>query len=397
MTMAETPDQSSTLDQRVENGPPRRTDIDGLRILVCGGVILSHALLIFATEPRYHLKSPEPSLTASIFYEFTRITTMPAFFVIAGWSAVVALRRRGSGPFVKERAERLLVPLIGGTVLFGSIIKYIELRHGVDMGLHGFRLVAPLQIEFFEFFPRNLRRIGQITWSHLWFLAYLFLISVLLLPLLLRFARSAPRTTLPAASTAYLPGLVLAVWLAAFNGYWPYLPNLLTDWSNFSYFALCFAIGAEIAVWPGFEARLRAEAPRLLALMLVAFVGVILCGESTAGRLFVGLTAWGATGAGLGFAARINPAATPRSVYLSEATLPVYILHLVPTLLLGIVLLSLPLPVWIKIVLIWLGAAAISLASYHWLIRPWPSARWLMGMRARPASQATVTARLAPE
>ena len=108
MTMAETPDQSSTLDQRAENGPPRRTDIDGLRILVCGGVILSHALLIFATEPRYHLKSPEPSLTASIFYEFTRITTMPAFFVIAGWSALVALRRRGSGPFVKVRAERLL-------------------------------------------------------------------------------------------------------------------------------------------------------------------------------------------------------------------------------------------------------------------------------------------------
>jgi glucans biosynthesis protein C len=189
----------------------------------------------------------------------------------------------------------------------------------------------------------------------------------------------------------------MAMWLAAFKGYWPYLPNLYTDWANFSYFALCFAIGAEIAVWPGFEVRLRDEAPRLLVLMLLAFTGVILCGESMAGRLFVGLTAWGTTAAGIGFAARVNPTPTPMFVYLSEVTLPVYILHLVPVLLLGIVFLPLTLPVGLKVVLIWLGAGLISLAFYHWLIRPWPSARWLMGMRARPASPPAASSRLAPE
>jgi peptidoglycan/LPS O-acetylase OafA/YrhL len=364
----------------------RRTDIDTLRILICAGILLAHALLIFAAEPRYHLKSAETSLVASVFYEFFRVTGTPLFFAIAGWSTIVSLRRRSPGAFVLERTLRLLVPLVVGIALFGSIIKYIELSHGRDMGFHDFRLVDELRIGFFDFFPRNLKYLKLNTWSHLWFLAYLFLISVLLLPLLVRLARIAPSANVPAAFVVYLPALPMMALLIVFKGYWPFLPNLVTDWTNFAYCALCFAIGAGIAAWPGFEVRLRAEAPRLLVLALLAFAGLILSGESSVGRLFVGLTAWGSIGASLGFASRIKPTATPMLIYLSEATMPVYIVHHVPLLLLGIAVLSLGMPVWLKVAVIWLGAATISLAAYHWLIRPWPPMRVLMGMTARPPS-----------
>ena len=64
--------------------------------------------------------------------------------------------------------------------------------------------------------------------------------------------------------------------------------------------------------------------------------------------------------------------------------MPVYIVNHVPLLLLGIAVLSLAIPVWLKVVLIWLGAATVSLAAYHWLIRPWPPMRVLMGMTAHP-------------
>ena len=358
----------------------RRTDIDGLRILICASVIAAHTLLIFAVEPRYHIKSAETSLIASVLYEFARATTMAVFFVLAGWSAVTSLRGRGVGRFVQERITRILVPLITGLLLFGSIIKYIELSQGRDIGFYGLRIIEPLQIGFFDFFPRNLSRIKLLTWSHLWFLAYLFLISIMLLPLLVRLARIVPSNFVPAAFLVYLPALPMAALLVAFNGYWPFLPNLITDWTNFAYFALCFVIGAGIAAWPGFEIRIRAEAGRLLLLMLLAFIGLILSGESAAGRLFVGLTAWGAAGAGLGFAARIKPAPTRTFGYLSEATLPVYIVHHVPLLLLAVAIVPLPMSAGVKIVLIGLGALAISMAAYHWLIRPWPPMRWLMGM-----------------
>ncbi|MDQ8726970.1 acyltransferase family protein [Bradyrhizobium sp. LHD-71] len=364
----------------------RRTDLDGVRILICAAIILAHALLIFAAEPRYHLKSEQPLVLASVLYEFMRITTLPVFFVLAGWSALTSLRGRGAGRFVRERVTRLLPPLVAGTLLFGPVIKYIELSHGRDMGLHGFRLVDALHIAFLDFLPGSLTKVKLVSWSHLWFLAYLFLISLLLLPLLVRLARRVPVAALPAAPVVYLPAFVMAALLVAFDGYWPFLPNLVTDKSNLGYFTLCFAVGAGLAAWPGFEMRLRIEAPCLLALMLLAFAGVVLCGESAAGRVFVGFTAWGAIGAGLGFAARVRPAASPTLAYLSEATLPVYIVHHVPLLLLGAAVLPLAIPAWIKIALIASGTSVISLAAFHWLIRPWRSVRLLMGMGAPKAA-----------
>src|SRR5271166_2780959 len=358
----------------------RRTDFDLLRILICCLVIFAHALLIFTGSPPYHLQSEIQSPTAAVIYQFIRITSMPVFFLLAGWSAVGSLRRRDAGRFILERTKRLLVPLIAGTALLGSIIKYIELSHGRDIGTYGLRLVRPLRANFLEFFPYNLMCIKLVTWSHLWFLAYLFLISIILLPLLVQLGKRACKATVPGAMVVYLPVLPLATTLVLFKGYWPWIPSLYNDWTNFSYFGICFLFGAVIAVWPGFEKRLRTQVPYLSLVTFLAFAGVLLCGESSVGRLLVALTAWGAIGAGLGLAARFQPTPTPMLAYLSEATMPVYVLHHVPLLLLAVVLLPLPWPVWLKIMLIFLPASGISLAAYHWLVRPWDPIRWLMGM-----------------
>src|SRR5215213_4830224 len=80
----------------------RRTELDALRILLCGGIILAHALLIFAEEPRYHLKSEVPSAVATVMYEFFRVGVMPLFFALAGWSALPSLRNRNLGRFLQD-------------------------------------------------------------------------------------------------------------------------------------------------------------------------------------------------------------------------------------------------------------------------------------------------------
>ncbi len=366
-------------------GRVRRTDMDALRILTCAAVILLHAALIFSEKPVSHLKSAVPSRAATLLFDLLHPTTLALFFVIAGWSAVASLRGRRTGQFALDRVTRLLVPLLIGIVLFGPIIKYIEMSQGFDLWVHGFRRAEPMNFGFLEFLRPYWTRPKLLTWSHLWFLAYLFLYSILLLPLLVRLAGCVARTAEPAAPTVYLPAIPMALLLVTTDGYWPIMPNLITDWPNFTYYALCFVTGSGISVWSGFEARLAKEAPRLLVLMLLGFAGMNYCGELTAGRLFVALAAWGGVGAALGFASRRKPIATPTFVYLTEATLPVYVVHHVPVLLLGLVLLPIDLPVWLKMMSIWMAAGATSLAAYHWLIRPWRPVRWLMGMsRAAP-------------
>jgi glucan biosynthesis protein C len=378
----------------------RRTDLDLLRIITCGAVILAHSLLIFADEPIYHLKAPTEWPVASVLYAFLHLTTMSGFFMLAGWSAIASLRRRTPGQFMRERAVRLLVPLAAGIVLLGPIIKYVELRNGRDLGMLGFRLVAPLRIGLPEFFTRYFGRLNLLTWSHLWFLAYLFLFSLLLLPLLAWLARRMAVQAIPPRWMVFLPALPMAVVVLGLHGYWPFLPNLLADGPNFVFYALCFLIGTGLAVWPGYESRLQTEALLLAVVGLVGFVGMEVFGASAPGRICVGLAAWGLAGAVLGFTARHKPRQGPAMSYLGEATLPVYILHHVPLLLIGIAVLQLGLPAGVQVLMIWLPATCVSLAAYHWLVRPYAQMRFLLGMtpsRAAKPMPAAVSAMVASE
>ena len=351
--------------------------------MLCGGIVLFHALSIYSAEPIYHLKSALPSPAASVLAELLRIAIDPLFFVLAGWSAVASLRRRGAGAFVRERARRLLVPLVAGTVLLGPLIKYIELRHGRDIGFHGLWLVPPLQDGFLAFVPRYFTRMNLLTWSHLWFLAYLFLVSLLLLPLALRLAQSKPRADVPAAPLVYLPGLAFAALLAGFGGYWPFLPNLAHRLDQLRLVRAllcdrrrpCRLARLRDAAARREVAHARADAARLCGrrrpwpvdrrprLRRIDRVG------RDRRRARAGAPASAAAHAA-GFAA------------LSEAALPVYILHLVPVLALGLVVVPLDLPVWVAVAVIWLGATIVTLAAVRWLVRPWRAMRWLVGMNA---------------
>ena len=69
------------------------------------------------------------------------------------------------------------------------------------------RLATPLRLDFLTFLPHYFRRLDLLTWSHLWFLAYLFVISLLLLPLLAWLAAREPSAAVPHPAWAYAPAL----------------------------------------------------------------------------------------------------------------------------------------------------------------------------------------------
>jgi hypothetical protein len=111
---------------------------------------------------------------------------------------------------------------------------------------------------------------------------------------------------------------------------------------------------------------------------------VVLAGESVVGRVGVGLCAWGCIGAALGFAGRRPPAPGPLLGWLGEATMPVYVLHHIPVLALGVLLLPWGWPDWLAVLAITIGATMLSLLGYRLVVQPWPWSRVLVGMDARP-------------
>jgi glucans biosynthesis protein C len=105
---------------------------------------------------------------------------MPLIFVISGASVFYALGKGGWGKFVKDKALRLLAPLVVGVFTHASLQVYIErVSHGQFSG------------SYFEFLPHYFDGLylpgssGNFAFSgmHLWYLLFLFLFTIVLLPL----------------------------------------------------------------------------------------------------------------------------------------------------------------------------------------------------------------------
>jgi hypothetical protein len=110
---------------------------------------------------------------------------MPLFFVLSGAAVFLSKGADKTGGFIKSRFLRLLVPLIIiGTFIINPLYVYIE-RLSSGETASGFFQWYPQFFDGMYGFGGNFAPLGQGT--HLWYLEFLFIYSLILLPL---FARS---------------------------------------------------------------------------------------------------------------------------------------------------------------------------------------------------------------
>jgi len=107
---------------------------------------------------------------------------MPLMFFIAGVTAWYSLLHRSSREYMRERVRRLLIPLLAGLVLIVPVQGYLARvqRFGYTGGYF------PFLLAYFTDFSDLSGYTGGFTPAHLWFILYLFIISMALLPLLCR-------------------------------------------------------------------------------------------------------------------------------------------------------------------------------------------------------------------
>ena len=103
--------------------PPRRPDIDILRVSLTWGILFFHATVAYAPHPSYYIKSygwpPGLDYLSTAWVSFMDVWQMPMFFFLSGVSAYFALFRRSEQQFRSERVHRLLVPFLVLALLNG--------------------------------------------------------------------------------------------------------------------------------------------------------------------------------------------------------------------------------------------------------------------------------------
>ncbi|MBM3149512.1 MAG: acyltransferase, partial [Chloroflexi bacterium] len=159
----------------------RRYDLDWVRVIAMLMLLLFHSGRFFDFDP-WHLKNVETGLAFAAYNHFFNYWGMQLFFLVAGAAVWFSLGTRKTGPFVKERVLRILVPLLFGILLVVPPQVYLErIYEGQFSG------------SFFQFYPHffegtysgSYAGSGNFSWHHLWFLAYLFTFTLLALPLFL--------------------------------------------------------------------------------------------------------------------------------------------------------------------------------------------------------------------
>ncbi len=384
----------------------RRPDIDWLRVAATYLLFVFHVGMVFNPAPFFHIRNADLSFAMLVVCGFISLWHMPLFFLLAGWAAASSLHARGSRGFVAERVRRLAIPLLAGCVLLAPAIKYVELQSGLDLNHAGLRVAPVLQDgfksvipsglptaepfdePFLTFLPTFFTHFDRFTWAHLWFVAYLFTLTMVFLPGFSWLVRRRDRLVGLGSWAVYLPVVPLAMIQLTMRSRWPGIYNLYNDWANVAYYSVFLLAGFVLACHPAMERLVEREWKRSLAVagvvtaaLLIAVLGflrsptVLLVGSAVAGWCFVVAL--------LGIGRRFFTSSSPALTYLSESAFPVYVLHQAAIVLPGYWIVRLPLGITAKFALLLVVSVAVTLATYQWLVRPFGVSRFLLGMRPK--------------
>lgn len=381
----------------------RRHEVDWLRVYAVLLLIAIHAAAIFDPFPVTAVKGRE-SLPMKVFAMFVHEWRLSVLFLISGAGAYFAFGFLSGTRFVIMRFRRLVVPLVVGTLL----VVPIHLYYWVS-GLYPGRYSS-----YFHFYTTMLEdafihgRIGTkpeyIHWGHLWFLAYLFVISVVTVPLFVYLKRGRARRLTSELSRMFerrggllLPAVPLVASELLLRTWWPgyEAPNLVNDWANFSMYLIYYVYGFLIYS----DGRLMSSVKRvgttalILALIttliffLLAFTGTTpFAGYNIKWVLFLALrslNAWFWIVAILGLGMRYLNYTNRLLPYANEAAYPLYVIHLPILSMIAYHVIRWDVPVVVQFIAIVALTLTCSAAIYHLLIKQTNVTRYLFGLKLK--------------
>jgi glucan biosynthesis protein C len=368
----------------------RRYDLDWLRVIVFGLLIFYHVGMFFvAPDWEWHIKN-------NITYEWIKYPMLflnqwrlPILFVISGMGTSYALSKKTAVQFAFERTKKLLLPLIFGMLVIVPPQVYLEkFSKGMIEG------------SYFDFWPSHAfigtYPAGNLSWHHLWFIPYLLLFSLVLIPVFI-FLRNNPnnfilRTTAKISSTRFgLYWFIIPLYLieAFIEPFFKETHALVGDWfviiNSITLFFFGFLlISVKETFWKTVEANRKTYLKcGIIGFTLLMFI--ITAFEDSYVRHFTEalikvFSFWSWILTLFGYASKHLNKPSKTLAYCNEAVYPFYILHQTITVILGYYLINLQWNSFYKFSIMSFGTFLLSWVIYEFLIRRWYLVRPLFGL-----------------
>ncbi|GAM96388.1 inner membrane protein [alpha proteobacterium U9-1i] len=372
----------------------RRADLDSLRVLALLLLIVYHTLLVFDPGANWRVLSDNAHPWAGYLTAALSPWRMPLVFFIAGCAARFMIERISPLGFIKERAAKLLTAFVFTIIALAPLQNYVRLDNLGDPSIGYFDYLFRLAPGANDFHGLPIP-----DFAHAWFLPYLFVYSALL-ALIWGAAPTVLRRIQQLVEHAPIWFTVgaLMMWFAflAHEVEPSHLQTsmLLDDTLAHLKFAPVFFLGALIGKSETFRAMLIAARFELWAAASILLLGDLALKwanvqhDGGIGAFYPAIpVARGLFGGAMMFAVAafgawaLNHPSRQLS-YLSDAILPVYLLHQTVLVVAADAITPLGWPLWAELAVLPTLTLLLPLGIYHFAIRPNAWLRRLFGLKA---------------
>jgi glucans biosynthesis protein C len=368
----------------------RQYFIDWIRVIAFGILIFYHSGMFFVSWG-WHVKNNIIANGFKVWMEMVNPWRLSLLFFISGVGVSFALKSRTGLQFVGERTKRLLIPLVFGMFVIVPPQIYFERLQAHDFS----GSYAAFYPSVFEFVPYPK---GSFSWHHLWFVAYLWVFSLMATPLFLMIKkRSFQFMNLENSTKSFLKILLFTLPLSitywTLSQRWEVTHNLTSDWYNFTLSLLFFIYGYIIAnqqfSWEVIEKYRKVFLS--IGVFLIAFsktydalfgaipedgLGILIF-NGILKMLFVWCIILGLCG----FAKHHLNVNNNFVQYANQAVYPFYILHQTITVTIGYYIADWEMAVIPKFIILVVGTFGFAFLIYHFLIKPFRVIRLLFGVK----------------
>ena len=292
----------------------RRYDVDWLRILALGLLIIYHISVVFQPWAYfiYFVQSEKPVESIWLAMGLINIWRIPLLFIISGMGVCFSMRRRGWKELLKDRTRRILLPLI-----FGSLFI---------VPIHGYIYQSFIGLDHI-YFPNP---------GHLWFLINIFIYVLVLCPVFFYLKRNPDSILLrlferifkfpPALYLITLPFIFEAELIALEQGFEAYANTPHGFWLGLLAFITGFIF---ISIGDVFWQAVGKIKGLALAVAIPLFLVRMIIFQFQGPFYLIVIESWSWLFAVFGFGSTYLNRPSKKLTYLSKAVYPVYILHMI--------------------------------------------------------------------
>lgn len=343
----------------------RRHDIDWLRVIAIGLLLIYHIAIIFQPWAMFIAFIRSEELWVDLWKPMTMLNVwrIPILFYVSGMGLYFAMRKRNWLQLIIERSKRILVPFVFGIIAVTPLHMFV------------FQKYYKLALDYYPHF------------GHLWFLGNIFCYVLLLLPVFLYLKKHENGSfkkwltklfnnpfglllvnILFAVEVTILQPKPFAVYAETWHGFFL---GLLAFFFGFLFMYVGKAFWQNVVKWRWLYVGIAA------VLFTIRFV--VYATEGPGYMTVVESNCW--IFAVFGFCNKYLNKPSKTLAYLSKAAYPVYIIHMMMLYLAAMFILPYKLPAYMSFIIITAITFAGCFIIYELLIRRIPLMRPLFGLK----------------